>query len=431
MLRSLTHFEIKKKKRFLLSLPEPLGCRYSLSNFIYIRRCQTHIVIIFLSLLIVLYQLLRVYHHFPFSHDSKNQSNQRIVILAGPHKTGTTSLQNNIMQWTSKNQKPNTLSSRWVWPVPSLITQYESEDLNNWKWNEAKGFYALMEALRDDLKYKVTNRTIFQEMNKKEVIYTYANEFLHAWRTGKNIVLGSEALDFVVKDRDGSLILEELLQIMPWNFNRQHYALKNLRIMNGTDSDVTMVVTYRTPRVDHLVSIWREWNQRRHKNNRLTFYEWILWTGNTLGAIDSLKMVELFRKRGLYVILLDGEGMKSKGLDSSGVVSCDILGAKCNEDKVVIGLEGQKITKNVKIGKGYVNLTKVQKDKIDDVMKFYDCKYYYLLGDKMVNFLYPSAIYDNLGKCADYYGVNKKTMINRVQMKEYILKIVYNESFML
>jgi len=337
-------------------------------------------------------------------HLNNETLTKRVVILAGPHKTGSTSLQNNFHKWTGSD---NYLLDKWAWPVPAVITKYESEDENHWQWNPSKGFYALAELLRDN-KHSITDRLVFQKSTREELLQSYKTEFLRAWSAGYNLIIGSEAFDNVIKDDDDEMI-ERLLALMPWNLNE------------GVGNDrITVVVTYRVPRVKHLISVWRE-----TKKDNQSFKEWILKTKNELGAIDSLGLVEMFLKKGLNVVLADINGIGEAGHDISNVIACEVLQARCTDERQLVGSDPPLIMNTKENFRGHLKITNEQMDKMDAAMRSYDCKYVNLFKEfeekNQLVMLHATSLSEVLESCQEGDGEHTS---DRIKMKSELVCIV-------
>merc|ERR1719223_817046 len=117
--------------------------------------------------------------------------------------------------------------------------------------------------------------------------------------------MGSEAMDLIVKNQRGNVLLDELASIMPHK------------------SQVTCVIVYRLPKISHLISMW---HQNEIKDNGAEFYKWITTTHNTLGAMDALGMVSMVLEQTPWdVVLVDAWGAKEAGWDISNLLVCSIL----------------------------------------------------------------------------------------------------------
>ncbi len=326
--------------------------------------------------------------------------------------TGSTSIQNNFHTWTGYNQY---LLKNWSWPVPSIVSKYESIDENNWEWNKSKGFYALAELLRG-LNHTITDRILFQNVNRESILKSYQMEFYRAWITGYNLIIGSEAFDNIIKDEDGEEMIDRLVALMPWNFNSE---ISNYQKYDQSQKEkITVVVTYRLPRVTHLISIWRE-----TKKKNQSFKQWITHTKNNLGAIDSLGLVERFLNKGLKVVLADISGISSAGYDISNIIACDVLNAHCTKEKKIEGSSSPLIMNTKSNFNGNIDLSEDQRNLMDEVMRMYDCKYMDMIRkfekSNQLQLLYPTALNEIFHSC----GKQLKEGVDRISMKEQLVCI--------
>jgi len=364
---------------------------------------------------------------------------QRIILLAGPHKTGTTSIQSNLYSWTRNAQ--NTIASSviqndiqrethtpiiplpsWYWPVPPLVSQMESMDTQNFAWTPAKGFYALLEAMRNHTLYRVEDRLLFNNYTFDQVIDMYKVELQHAWDEGYNIVLATEAIDYCIKDKDGQRLLEEFLDVLPDSgISSMNSSTSTLVKDKGlaTRDHITVVVTYRSPRVKHLVSIWHQTKKKVEH-----FRAWMTTTRNELGALDSLALAEMLLNHGLHVILIDSSGIIQGGYDISYIVACDVLGAECTINKTLQGLQSEPVVKNVKVDKNYnLNVNDEELDAMDKVMRQYDCKFQHLMDHPNLTILYPHDLIHNFDQCEP--GILE---MSRLEMKRQLVEILREKS---
>jgi len=394
------------------------------------------------------YQLVTLSFHSPremssssiqqtiVSENQPTTTQRKIILLAGPHKTGTTSIQSNLYSWTRNpdsvffnDTERHVLLPSWYWPVPTMVSQVESNDPQNFAWTPAKGFYALLEAMRNHTLYRVEDRLLFKNYTFDQVIDMYRVELQHAWDQGYNIVLGTEAVDYCVKDVDGQGLLEQLLGILPHvdNYSPQSPSssmlveqppiiqrVKQEQEMRDIKDHVTVVVTYRSPRVKHLVSIWHQ-TKKKVEN----FRAWMIATKNELGALDSLALAEMLLDNGLRVILIDSSGIIHEGYDISSVMACDVLGAECTSDKTLKELQSEPLVKNVKVDKNYnLNVEEKELDAMDKVMRQYDCKFQHLMGHPNLTVLYGHDLIDNFNTCTG------SIEMSRLEMKRQLVEII-------
>ena len=366
---------------------------------------------------------------------TKKDKRRQIVLLGGPHKTGTSSVQTNLWNWTSPalNYLPN-----WKWPVPPIISDLESGDAKTWQWTPSKGFYPLMESLQDTGMNTIrkSSRTIYQKYTPLEIQDFFREELAAVDLDRYNVVMGSEAMDLIVKSKHGDIILDGLSQVMP------------------ADADVTCVIVYRIPKVSHLVSMW---HQNEITENGAEFWEWITTTQNTLGAIDALGMVSLILERTQWdVRLVDAWGAKMAGWDISNLLVCSVLQSfdtsiKCVESDKGMVVEGdviQPIIKNVRSDKKPPNVDDEVLHQMDQALRSFDCNYLDLMKegaaswDKMVRFsanesigkkkidkvenkygrlrvLFPSAIRNIIDECEG----SRNTIATREHLRDQLAQI--------
>ena len=302
---------------------------------------------------------------FPNRHH-RHLKHPHIVLLAGPHKTGTSSIQTNLWNWTASST--NNYLPHWKWPVPPMVSQLESSDTKAWNWTPSKGFYPLLESIQmtmmgQNATKDSSARSIFQQYTPMELQDLFRSELtLVNWKK-YNVVMGSEAVDLIVKSPKGDFILDGLGTILPTNI------------------PVTCVIVYRIPKIRHLVSMW---HQNEIKNDGAEFWAWITTTQNTLGAMDALGMVSMVLERTSWdVVLVDAHGAKEAGWDISNLVTCSILASldesiECDESEKSMIVEGnviQPIIKNVRSNKRPPNVGEQVLQDMDQALRSYDCNY--------------------------------------------------------
>lgn len=258
----------------------------------------------------------------------------KVVILAGPHKAGSTSLQSCMVRWTSNDDDvagtpkkkaaaaPAAASSfhldGWAWPLLSH-KQYHRSGLK--RRRPSKTYAGLMAALNpNDAKVDSLLKDRGVPVDRKVTLQAYRSIMADAWfghqqqqsesssnngnnGKGMNLVFGSEEFDQLVSvasasdtDGDGDAggaadgtntanstpsrststststssyrsrrMMDGILSILPW------MALPNVTTAAGERSsirppvqwdDLEVVVVHRAPRVEHLISIWKEMGLR-------------------------------------------------------------------------------------------------------------------------------------------------------------------------
>jgi hypothetical protein len=324
---------------------------------------------------------------------------QRIVLLAGPHKAGSTSMQTNAVLF---GKVLNTES--WDWIDPPKMKSFT-------KFREEKRMALLL--------YSLTNRTQ-NGRNRKKIPEPSSSEMLTMYRTeirkqlglGLNIVLGSEEIDSVAAPHTKADALDEFLTIFPAEASR----------------DMSVVITYRAPRIQHLISLWK---QLMEDTSIKTFYDFVHSKDALLQlyTIDSMSLADAFLKRGFQVYLLDLAGMASHGSEVHSVLGCDLMELPCDDTKMPLSLKDrpeilQLMTAKQNKGtekhtnegeKGVLNVTESQLDKMDDVMKNYDCAFQGLFQHEDLTVLYDDQFSRNMRNCGVTISMSTSDMLESMQ----------------
>jgi hypothetical protein len=240
---------------------------------------------------------------------NRNVTNQRVVLLAGPHKTGSSSIQANLMHWLGDENHPSNLAVTWAWPAPAHQCIPQSE----------KAFYPWVKALVGE----EINTKFKCHVEREELIQVYRREFHNQWTRGKSLVIATEAMARAAAHDD---LIDTIIHQLPWSAD---YSPK----VGGGDENITVVIVYRSPRVAHLQSMWHQCCMMEN----VTFYNYLVgphFQRKKFSNFDSLFLAKRFLEKGLTVTLIDMEGVTEQGYDISNIVACDILGANCNANKM-------------------------------------------------------------------------------------------------
>jgi len=226
----------------------------------------------------------------------------------------------------------------------------------------------------------------------EDTIYLFRTEILKQWNAGHNLVISSEKFDFVIPSDH---MMEDFLMMMAPAIGVQ---------------DITVVVVYRAPRIDHLVSLWK---QVAWKGRKDTFFYFITETlrkeSSQYHIIDSLGIVNEFLNRGLKVEIIDSAGVAIRGYDLTNVFACDILKVPCLAKKEVIGSKGPLKTANTKPTESdLLNVTKTQLDMMDHVIKTFDCAHSNLLKHENLTIHYANVLVKNFGGCSLNTNITEK-----------------------
>lgn len=385
---------------------------------------------------------------------------RRIVLLAGPHKTSSSSIQVNMFNWlhSDNNHNQDITGLAQTWAYPTVEKAYIEHNCTINEHLNSKIFYPLIESIKGrDHKTKKQiqkDNRCFSELTPGQVIDIYKHEIHSKWKEGYNILLASEALDFIASERrnDGPEILEKLLHILPRNAQNsprpqvQFSQLGNLRggvefeqdsgslfyeqlkeldhnvgapSSNNNDLEgITAVVAYRAPRVDHLISLWHQCCM-----TDMTFYEYlterILTKSDALRSLDSLKLTQIFLDRKIPTILIDMSGVTNEGYDMSNIIACDVLNADCTDEKLFSDNEKDNAPQiaNVKqhLDENF-NVTEGKLAAIDKVIEEFDCNFQDIVKNDGLTILYPHKLMEILGRCNEGYEVkSREEMVERIR----------------
>jgi hypothetical protein len=301
-------------------------------------------------------------------HD-QHQCNERIILLAGPHKTGSTSRQ------IIANTYSEVLKDSWNWIDPP-----EMKNLTTYVRIKRMAILPLKLSGKRYPMFRLT-----RPIDTSELLNIFRKEIRKQLGLGLNILLGSEEIDSIDSDQ-----LDTLLTIFPAE------ASKN----------IVVVINYRSPRIRHLMSLWKQ------MRIPVTFYHFINNHAGALErgfhAIDSMSLADAFLKRGFQVSLVDQSGMSSHGYEMFSTLGCDLMKVPCDETKMPLAIKDKpeilsKMRKhrNVKVD-GVMNVTELQLEKMDNILKNYDCMFQGLLHNKNLTVLYNNQFGRNMRSC----GVN-------------------------
>ena len=285
----------------------------------------------------------------------KGGERQRVVIMAGPHKTASTTLQDFVAMLAQRTVQldetsgpgggtrvePHPVNPDWVFPV-GLQREYSRLDGGDsvitgsplrHPHNPDK-FYAILASFISGRRinmyfpewgndpegdkvagYRLKTRDYFRGLMRRP------------WEEGKNLVVAAEAFDTLVErlvaqedehregedlhvSDDSGLMIDGLLDIFPFDEHDENDTENDTEnddetALRLTDFEVHM--NLRTPRIGHLTSIW---HQLGHKQ---TLRIWLRGSGYlNLYQMNTLGLALQFCRKGLPVTILDMMGVREK-----------------------------------------------------------------------------------------------------------------------
>lgn len=261
------------------------------------------------------------------------------------------------------------------------------------KLDEPKHFAALVLPLIGQADHELF---VKRPVDPQNVIDMFRSDIATKWNSDQkpSIIMGSEEIDGILAENlDGDEILDKIFSILPPN----------------PRSVMDVVVAYRSPKVEHLLSLWREvgvqlWNQ--------TFAEFIFnpEAYAHIHTIESLPLVEKFLSKGLRVVLVDIRGLKMHKVETTQLLGCDLMRESCNADGVPdfvekaleeLPLLGKRLKESVNVrSDGVMDLDEGSVAEIEKAMLKYDCGFAdSLIGHSNLSILYDAHFVSNMERC--------------------------------
>ena len=309
---------------------------------------------------------------------------QQVVILAGPHKTASSTIQYNLMRWFEDKNDTLLLQKRWSFSSP--IKTFQKQGCSRALQYPYQVYYWMVRAMiRSNHTACSSNESSGKVIYEPEqMLQLYTKRFNESWSRGKSIVIATEAIDFANSIRyDGT----------PNQFLLRFLGLLPFTSAENITEKVTAVIMYRSPRIEHLQSMWHQ-HQKAQRNHNVTFSQYLENLSSYLDmltSLDSFNLMEQCLKHGMKVILIDMSGVKRHGKDVSRVVACEVLGGDCQDghqsgDTVQINV-ANKSRQDIEM-----DVTKDKLIQMNEAIKSYDCHFCSWLEKSRGKFaiLYPS-----------------------------------------
>ncbi len=334
----------------------------------------------------------------------------KVLILAGPHKTASSSLQNIAITFSNMD------NIQW-----------------HWLFQHQKGFAPFVQIFYG--MEMIPNPFIGRKVPSFDTLRKHARYEIQAkYNQGYNIILGSEEIDYITTNNDPSpknnTIIDEIINILPKT--SREYKHKHL----------SSLVVYRAPRSSHLKSLWVQL-QNKSRNNHLPILSFKHFICNAKDGleknfrkVDSLAMTKIMlRNNGIGVKLfdmttsLDEDNNNGKSLTS--MLGCDVMGLSCITDEesnqiIPVAIDQYVMKKDImerlmkpqnrgSVKQGFnstdqlkmFDISNEQFLQIDESLNRYDCAQYADMmkyDDKLELLFYndKSILNDNMMKCKHY-----------------------------
>lgn len=303
---------------------------------------------------------------------------QTIVILPGPHKTGSTSTQTILSQWFS-NKHP--AFTNWSWPTLSPWLTASSSDRKFSPKDHAEFADGVMGFAH------------FGHWVSKEVLKTAKDNMQRDWEAGKSIVIASEIFDRLTLETPVTSAQKQWLVESKGNQTLHQILWKNLLEFLPSHPDVSRKIfagiLFRESRSDHLVSLWHQFGGNRSLSDFITkgplFAEHIYF-------LNSLKVAQVMQgSEGVdktYILNTAGLERANKNVVVSSLglaIACQIMKVPCHQTSSGQWyLEGDPLPTaslespakaNKRRDKGVRDLNQSTLDAINSVLQEYDCEF--------------------------------------------------------
>ena len=313
---------------------------------------------------------------------SGQMQRQRMVLLVGPHKSASTSVQSYLV----KLGKAGVLSQ------------------HNWKWigNERnKGF---AEASRYLLMGDTTTTGERDVDKERSVALSLQQMAQEEWDKGTNLVAAAEFLDYIafLSNEQATVAMDRMKYWLP----------------EKARGGVEVVVMYRTPRASHMISSWKQqvgfrkaktnepWrlalDDKRPKKKELgmppNFSDWLCrgrWTNVMQYNISTIISAQVnpfgvahayHSYLGANVTMIDMAGVSDGDTPSS--VVCDVLQLPCQNGRLDDAAAATATgvvpkARNKRQNPTDLGMTTDEIEEAEEILRDMDCFYYCRLGDAL------------------------------------------------
>ncbi|KAG7348298.1 hypothetical protein IV203_017003 [Nitzschia inconspicua] len=279
---------------------------------------------------------------------AEDASKKRLVLFAGPHRSGSASVEEFFQRYCKgavKGDKESFALRFWKWPVVSQ--------------EHAKPGVP---------PYKVFQNLVLEPSMKDPLNVDILAGIKDAYETTQDgIILGTELFDQMgaYSEYDGMAAMKRIVD---------HVGLTNDPAM------VTVIVNYRAPRFEHWESVWKgsvEGTNRTYKDfmcHTRQYHEKIELLST---AANPLQIALESQKQGWNVALMDMQGIEENNLDVAHTIACNVMDAKCQQSDGWVNNHADESIHNNEAEDGHsvFELTDEQRLKAEELLLARDCGY--------------------------------------------------------
>jgi len=272
-----------------------------------------------------------------------HSDNKQLIIFAGPHETSAVPVNKFFVDHASDKEGTNRSTSLdgWIWPI------IDSEILGNTQ------SHRIFDLLLSDADTRPVQNVIMDGIRD-------------SWNKAQNgVIIGS--LDF---DRVGE---------NPYSsYDALGAVDRVVQTLGIPDNDVTVVLNYRSRRLDHLSAVW--WNHFDAES----FQDFVCsdaqadkrweWMDTVM---NPLKLANAYIEEGWNVAMIDQEGTSIAGKDVAHAVACGLMNDVDCDNGWVRGLKSETI--DAPLSYEIDALNDIQRTKLEILFRMRDCFYKYAL----------------------------------------------------
>lgn len=264
--------------------------------------------------------------------------NNKLVVFAGPHETGATSILKFFVDHVSTYEVANRSASFSAWEWPTVVSELLDET--------PPLIYEMLVSAED-------------ERPVQNILMDGIRDSWNAAETG--VIIGASNFDRIGKnpysDDDGLGVLQRLVQ--------------ELEIPS---EDVTVVLNYLSPRIDHWGAVWsNHFREDQYADficsDTQTNKRWE-WLDTTM---NPLRVANAYLEQGYNVVVIDDEGAWNAGMDVAHVISCEVMDGVPCQGGWVDGLEGERVERPET--QRIDELSEVERNDLEQLFQLRDCYY--------------------------------------------------------
>jgi len=279
----------------------------------------------------------------------------RLVVLAGPRRTGTTSVAEYFATW-ARGAQPNHAHGKAYHPLEKTRWPLVYGDVSNMTETEYP--------------YKRFNHLVTDPKNKKlrkEILDAIKRDYDQAGV--KTVIFGGEEFDQVGVAAPSGIDATKAVQDV-------------VDYTGASPGCVTILINYRVPRFQQWVSIYTS----THEDESLVEYDEHMCQDETsalrmqeLGtSMNPMYMAETYLKAGeekWNVQMIDMGGVAEMKSDITATIGCMVLGAACSDNGQWVKGHLEESPEEKKLEKEIETMTAQEKEQSESLLLYRDCAY--------------------------------------------------------